>query len=131
MITAIDSSVLLDIATNDSQYGLPSANAIKLARSEGRLIVCELVVAEITPVCGAQTSLFLSSMSVDFVPSSERSSLLAGQMFSDYLARGGKGGRIVADFLIGAHAVEHAGRLLTRDDGFLRDYFSQGLIWYP
>ena len=128
MITAIDSSILLDIATNDSQYGLPSANAIKLARSDGRLIVCELVVAEITPVCGAQTSLFLSSICVDFVPSSKRSSLQAGQMFSDYVARGGKRGRIVADFLIGAHAVEHAGRLLTRDDGFLRDYSPQGLI---
>lgn len=130
MITAIDSSVLLDIATNDPRHGVNSAKALKTARKQGRLIVSEFVIAEITPICGSRTDAFLSSLSVHFAASSRSSSLRAGRMFAAYLERGGKRGRIVADFLIGAHAIEHAGRLLTRDEGFIRDYFSDVVTWY-
>jgi predicted nucleic acid-binding protein len=66
---------------------------------------------------------FLTDWLVEFVPSSRDSALLAGHNFARYLSRGGRQGRIVADFLIGAHAMLHADRLLARDRGYLRDYF--------
>jgi predicted nucleic acid-binding protein len=38
--------------------------------------------------------------------------------------RGGKRtDRMVADFLVGAHALLHCNALITRDNGFFRDYF--------
>ena len=69
---------------------------------------------------------FLSDWNLEFVPSSRASSLLAGEMFATYLRRRrGKSGRVVADFLIGAHAVVNADRLLARDRGYYRDYFTK------
>lgn len=52
-------------------------------------------------------------------------------MFRAYLQRGGKRGRAVPDFLIAAHAQHHAQRLLARDRGYYRDYFTQLHLWDP
>ncbi len=47
------------------------------------------------------------------------------------LSRGGEAKRVVADFLIGAHALRSADRLLARDRGYLRDYFASLDVWDP
>jgi len=47
VITAIDSSVLLDVVCNDRQYADKSETAIRIASAEGSIIICECVVAEI------------------------------------------------------------------------------------
>lgn len=74
---------------------------------------------------------FLSDWNLTFEPSSQPSALLAGEMFRTYLQRGGKRGRVVSDCLIAAHAQHHAQRLLARDRGYYRDYFTQLQLWDP
>lgn len=127
MISALDSSVILDVLTGDDRFADPSEALLRRAIAEGKLIVCECVLAEIGPAFKDDKTLreFLEDWQIEFVPSSRESAILAGLSFSRYLTRGGRAGRIVPDFLIGAHALLHADRLLARDRGYLRDYFAR------
>jgi hypothetical protein len=55
----------------------------------------------------------------------------AGEMWGQYRARGGDRKRVIADFLIAAHAKVQCDRLLTRDRGFSRDYFGDLAVIDP
>jgi predicted nucleic acid-binding protein len=126
MISAVDSSVILDVVTADPRHADESEGVLLRASREGQVIACECVLAEIHPAFDGPDSFeeFLADWQVEFVPSSRPSAILAGRHFAAYLQRGGARRRIVADFLIGAHAQTQADRLVARDRGYLRDYFS-------
>jgi len=131
-VTAVDTSVLLDVLLNDPQHASPSIAALRRGSVEGSLIICEIVLAELAPTLApSEMPRFLSDWNLTFVPSSQTSALLAGEMFRIYLQRGGKRQRVVPDFLLAAHAQTHARRLLARDRGYYRDYFKQLQIWDP
>jgi predicted nucleic acid-binding protein len=123
MVTAVDSSVLLDVLVN-SPDAARSERALQDASAQGSLIVCECVIAEIRPaISEAKMMEVLTDWKLRFVPSSLESALRAGEIYAEYLRRKGRAPRVVPDFLIGAHAVYHADRLLARDRGYLRSYF--------
>ena len=124
---------MLDVITDDALHASASVDAMRRARQEGRLIVCECVVAETRPALQSNTELteMLQDLGIEFVPGNEASAALAGQHFARYLERGGTAGRVVPRFLIGAHAQICADRLLARDRGYLRDYFSELTVMEP
>ena len=106
--------------------------ALRRAAVEGSLILSEIALAELTPALSpVDLPQFISDWNLTFVPSSQPSAILAGEMFRIYLQRGGRRGRVVPDFLLGAHAQTHAQRLLARDRGFYWDYFKQLKLWDP
>jgi predicted nucleic acid-binding protein len=132
MKTALDSSVILDVLADDPQWGRASEEALKQALGSGPLVIGECVLAEITPALTKDDlSSFLADWNIQFVPSSRESSILAGEMYRAYLRRKSGSKRVLPDFLIGAHAACHAGRLLARDRGYYRDYFTSLTVIEP
>lgn len=132
MVTAVDTSVLIDVLLNDPQHVVGSIAALRQAANEGQLVICETALAEVVPVFSpSDLKQFLSDWELKFLPSTQQVATLAGEMFRAYLNRGGRRGRVVPDFLIAAHAQQLTSRLLARDRGYYRDYFVQLELWDP
>ena len=127
MITAVDTNILLDVFFPDKKFASNSAKLLKLAYDEGALIICDIVYAELVPQFEDRSLLegTLETMNVTIVSVDSDVAFLAGEKWSLYRKSGGKRERIISDFLIGAHAMVKADRLLTRDRGFYRSYFPE------
>jgi predicted nucleic acid-binding protein len=120
MITAVDANIILDILTGTPQVGQQAELALRNAKNAGAIVISAVAYAEVAAQFPAKgiADRFFSTISCNVEPLDEESAFLAGRFFDDYKQRGGKRDRILADFLIGAHAQINANRLLTRDDRF-------------
>lgn len=126
MITAVDTSVLLDVFSADPEHLASSQKALRRAIREGSLVACEVVWAELRPWFPSDESLLraMDTLHVTFSPLSLEAALLAGKTWQKYRSSGGTRDRMIPDFLIASHALDSAERLLTRDRGFYRKHFS-------
>jgi predicted nucleic acid-binding protein len=126
MITAVDISVLLDVLANDPSHVEKSEALLARAYQQGSLIICPVVYAELAPSARDRRQLdgWLQRGGIRTVGLTAEHGYAAGLAHAAYRKAGGKRDRVLADFLIGAHAVHEANRLLTRDRGFYRKYFA-------
>ena len=114
--TVVDSSVLLDVFTEDPAWGEWSHTHLTQAAQRGALVLNAVIVAEIAPRFDRIETLrsTLPSMTtIEEIPIA--ASFLAGHAHARYRQAGGRREAILPDFLIGAHAAITGRPLLTRD----------------
>lgn len=133
MITAVDTSVLLDVFAADPLFGRHSQVSLRRALSEGGLVACPVVWAEVSAgfPSSADAVRAMEDVGVAFSPIDLPVAVAAGGAWHAYRRAGGRRQRLLADFLIGAHADARSDRLLTRDRGFYRRYFAGLQILAP
>ena len=150
MISAVDTNILLDILIPKAPHGDASERGLADALRAGAVVICEPVYAELAAHFVEQAPLdrFLADAAIRLQPSGPDALFAAGTAWSEYLRRRPAPlacpqcgaaqevrcaqcrasvqtrQHVMADFLIGAHALVHGDRLLTRDRGYYATYFS-------
>lgn len=133
MITAVDTSVLLDVFGADPTFGPTSRSALADCLATGAVVACEVVWAEVAGFFPSRHAAgeAMDTLGVGYRAMQRGAALAAAEAWRTYRQRGGSRQRMVADFLIGAHALSHTDQLLTRDRGFYRAYFSDLEVLEP
>ena len=133
MITAVDSNILLDIFTNSPDFADRSARALREQLANGSVVASGVVWAEVATFFARPENFIamMNSIGVDFLPDSQEAAVEAARAWKLYKSAGGNRQRLLADFLIAAHALTQCNCLLTRDLGFYRSYFKKLKIIAP
>lgn len=121
----VDANILIDIATDDPNWGKWSAEALERAGRGRQLVINPLIYAE-----GSVAFSRIEDLD-QLLPSSlfQREDLpweagfLAGKAYLGYRRRGGARTSPLPDFYIGAHAAVRDYALLTRDAARYATYF--------
>ena len=125
MRSAVDSSVLIDVFSASRSHLKLSRRALERALSEGSVVACDVVWAEVRAHFASESSFAeaMAAAGVEFDPCDAQCSAAAGEAWREYRRRGGTRTKLLPDFLVAAHAMARAERLVTRDRGFARRYF--------
>jgi hypothetical protein len=129
---ALDTNILSALWNDNDALNLVARKALEAASGQGALVICGVVYAELIGAPG-RAEAFVdrfceeAGITVEW-ELKEKIWRAAGREFQAYAARRKKHGRseprlLLADFLIGAHALENGYKLLTLDEGIYKAAF--------
>lgn len=121
----VDSNVLIDLMSEDSEWFAWSSAALAQAADSAHLVINAVIYAEVsarfTRIEDLEDALPKTLFQREAIPF--EAGFLAAKAFLAYQKRGGAKRSPLPDFLIGAHAAVAGHRLLTRDATRYRTYF--------
>jgi predicted nucleic acid-binding protein len=129
-VILVDSNVLIDVFSRDSNWHAWSKNALAESNERDQLRINQVVVAEVAPQFSDLDSFvtWIGSFEVGIDELSVGAAYAGGKAFTAYRRRrkgaGENSKTILADFLIGGHAQVIGATILTRDPSFYRTYFA-------
>ncbi|MBB5216437.1 type II toxin-antitoxin system VapC family toxin [Parapusillimonas granuli] len=125
MTTLIDTSILLDVVTDDPNWADWSIQQLESVSIQGPLLINDVVYAEWSVgydhIEALDDTIAKMGLLVERIPASAL--FLAGKAFRRYRGEAERETGVLPDFFIGAHAAVLAIPLLTRDTKRYRRYF--------
>ena len=129
----VDTNILVDIMDADSASADWSAQQLRNQRKVHELVINPIVYAELSPGFSSQEKLDsqVDAMGLRFRELPKSALYVAGVAHRQYRRAGGPREAILADFLIGAHAMVLGCGILTRDARRYRKYFPRVKLVTP
>jgi predicted nucleic acid-binding protein len=124
-VLLVDTNILVDIMDADSQRADWSAHQLRTQRQVHELVINPVIYAELAPGFASQEKLDsqVEAIGLRFRELPKPALYVAGVAHRQYRRAGGARESILADFLIGAHAMVLGCGILTRDARQYRSYF--------
>jgi predicted nucleic acid-binding protein len=121
----VDTNIILDVLDRDANWSGWSAEQLKACRAAGSLVSGYVVAAELATQAHSSEELssIFETAEIELIELNLESAHLAGNAFREYKRRGGERQSLLADFLIGAHALALGATMLSRDSRSYRSYF--------
>jgi predicted nucleic acid-binding protein len=132
-VTLVDTNVLFDYLTEDSEWFDWSSAMLEEASNTGTVAINQVVYAEVSIRYSTLEQLD-DDLSVDYFARLSipwEAAFLAGKVFARYKRQGGTRRSPLPDFSIGAHATVSGMTLLTGDPRRDRAYFPKLKIVAP
>ena len=131
--TLVDANVILDVVTDDTEWGDWSASMLERAADGGRLAINAIIYAEVAVrfprIEDLELALPADYFGREAIPWA--AAFLSAKCFERYRRAGGARRSPLPDFFIGAHAAVTGMTLLTRDARRYRTYFPKLRILAP
>lgn len=129
----LDSNIVIDLIEGRSRFSEASRRAVARVPAATRLVANVIVLAECAGhFTDADEELrFLADLSISLLPISVPAAWRAGTAHRAYRRAGGERVGVLADFLIGGHAVDLGAPLMTRDRQRFASYFPELTLITP